>query len=372
VPKPRIENTIDYARRKPKRERAIAEQLRAIFRDFLQTNDVRADVPISEYSIDSLSGVTIIARAARMGIILGLSSDFEMLSILDLAHRAFKEEHSRGNETGPKQVVNTLAPMELLPADVKQILERDARSPYAAFKPTGGLSACARGDLDTAKRFGDSVAFAVDRHCNNALMWACGSGHLAVARWLCVDQCVPANHANKEGRTAIMWACKNGHTAVVKWLAEEGGADLKRKMNDGTGLFEWAVYGGNISTTELLLTYKDVDIHAVNNFGCGAAFWAAAAGRLDMCKWLLAHGVDFHLVNDAGNTVVSKAAWKGWQDLLVWCIEAPDGPRLAYQLRLRAADCRRPFEKAQLNMHTAVGIYLREADDRFNGPLARG
>ena len=86
-----------------------------------------------------------------------------------------------------------------------------------------------------------------------------------------------------------------------------------------------AIYGGDLEVLELLSSTKGVDIHSLNNFGCGAAFWAAAAGNVDTCRsqsfssssscssssppacrWLLAKGIDFTLVNGAGHAAVHK------------------------------------------------------------------
>ena len=59
------------------------------------------------------------------------------------------------------------------------------------LRPGGGVSACAAGDLATARSLaaaGWQAAHAVDKHGNTALMWAAGSGRLEVVRWLLEDE----------------------------------------------------------------------------------------------------------------------------------------------------------------------------------------
>ena len=85
------------------------------------------------------------------------------------------------------------------PAAVRvSILERDGRDPMLKLRPGGGVSACAAGDLATARSLaaaGWQAAHAVDKHGNTALMWAAGSGRLEVVRWLLEDEGVAVRPA---------------------------------------------------------------------------------------------------------------------------------------------------------------------------------
>jgi hypothetical protein len=85
------------------------------------------------------------------------------------------------------------------------ILERDGRDPMLKLRPGGGVSACAAGDLAAARALaaaGWQAAHAVDKHGNTALMWAAGSGRLAVVRWLLEDEGVAVRPA---GLRAPCW-----------------------------------------------------------------------------------------------------------------------------------------------------------------------
>ena len=85
--------------------------------------------------------------------------------------------------------------------------------------------------------------------------------------------------------------------------------------------------------------------------GCSCA-------QVETCRWLLERGIDFTLVNQAGHTAVHKAAWKGHKACLEWMLVDAEGPHLAYQLRMLAADDRTPADKARVNGHAAVATWL--------------
>lgn len=60
--------------------------------------------------------------------------------------------------------------------------------------------------------------------------WACGGGHLEVARWLLEEVGAPVDHQNKDRRTALQWACKSGRCEVARYMLDSGGADPTLRM----------------------------------------------------------------------------------------------------------------------------------------------
>ena len=361
--------------------------------------DIALNVPFSEYGGDSLLGIEVLSRAARLrdggpgggGLVLGaaarLTADFEMLSIQDLVNKARGGSDGGGAlpswcpNPGPGAGVNhhgaggkgTHGSAGGGTRGSLVILERSKHETASAATPvdTGGIASCAHGDLSAARALragGWDPASVVDKHGNTPLMWAAGAGHLDVVRWLIEEQSVDVEDRNKQGRSALMWAAKNGQLAVVRWMLEDAPlprASASAQMKDGSRAWDWAIYGGDLPTLHFLAAHPEVDIHGLNYFGCGAAFWAAASGNVATCTWLLSQGIDFSLINDAGHTAVHKAAWKGHKTCLTWMILSEDGPGLGYQLHMLAADGRTPEDKARVNGHTAVANWLQSLQARF-------
>ena len=185
------------------------------------------------------------------------------------------------------------------------ILERDGRDTRLPLKPLGGVSACAIGDLQSARNLaaaGWPAAHAADKHGSTSLMWAAGGGHLPVVRWLLEEVGAEVDATNKDRRTALQWACKTGQYTVVSFLLDVAGADPTLRMKDDSTAFDWAVrprhmtpdaqkgsraphtqashplpgtrtrctqvLSGHMPTMELLANHPRVDIFALNKFGC--------------------------------------------------------------------------------------------------------
>ena len=207
------------------------------------------------------------------------------------------------------------------------ILERDSRKlaqgAHGGLSPVGGLEACFRGDLATARSLAADTwhpQYAVCQQGSTAMMWAASGGHLEVLQWL-VDCGCDVNARNKVGRTPSMFAAKYGHHECLRWLMSPSAAaaDTSLRAEDDSGLFDWAVFGGDLLTlqtaAELL---PPAELHAANRFGCTAIHWAASGGSVAVLRWLYEQGLDFTVINDAGHGCVQKAAWRGHTEALQW------------------------------------------------------
>mmetsp|Transcript_23544 Transcript_23544/g.76698 ORF Transcript_23544/g.76698 Transcript_23544/m.76698 type:complete len:193 (-) Transcript_23544:844-1422(-) len=171
-----------YHQRRPKKERQVAEKLKAVWSEVLGVEQVETNVPFMEYGGDSLIGVTVIAKSARLGISLQLLPNFDMLSVDDLARMAISLRKEQGDKRGVGG--QSKDSQSSSSSTACHILERDRREPGSVPKPIGGLSACSQGDLDSLLKLratGWDPVHAVDKHGNTALMWSCGSGALHVA-----------------------------------------------------------------------------------------------------------------------------------------------------------------------------------------------
>ena len=350
------------------------------------------DVPFGAYGGDSVLAVQLIGLADRHGLSLphSLANSLEALTIgqlLPLVHApgsvvgVHGAAGSGGAEaasalecpTGAKQSSAVAAPPHALTSNLSaapppaatsvRIIERDGRDPKMPLRPVGGLSACAAGDLESARQLVETIgwdaAHAADKHGNSALMWAAGGGHTPVVQWLLHERRVPVDACNKDGRSAIMWACKNGHYATVRYLIDDANADVTLRMKDDSTTFDWAVLGGDVPTMELLASHPKVDIRALNKFGCAAVQWAAAAGNVSTCRWLLAKGIDFTHINTARHGAIVKAAWKGHRDALEWLLFAADGPQLTEQLDLLDCDGRTVAQLCRTNAQHTTADWLQ-------------
>ena len=220
------------------------------------------DVPFGAYGGDSLLAAQLIGLAKERGLIIPdtLQFSLERLSITQLL--PLVGEPGSGRREVPRTVATGLpaAAIASVPAATQpaapgegaqqpaapmsvRIIERDCRCPTQPLRAVGGLSACAAGDLDTARRLaseGWAATHAVDKHGNTALQWAAGGGHLAVMRWLLGEVGADVNASNKDGRTALMWACKSGRARAVSLLLDEAHADASLRMKDDSTAFDWA------------------------------------------------------------------------------------------------------------------------------------
>mmetsp|Transcript_23504 Transcript_23504/g.37764 ORF Transcript_23504/g.37764 Transcript_23504/m.37764 type:complete len:445 (+) Transcript_23504:143-1477(+) len=141
-----------------------------------------------------------------------------------------------------------------------------------------GLAAARDGDLEKMRKLVKLGEFdpkhTIDRHGSTALLWAAGSGHLHVCKWLVAAAAVPVDfRQKKDGRNALHWACRNGHLEVCKWLLARGGEgnlDVNLGTRDGTTPLHWAVWKGHHHVCRWLVEEAKADIHAKNSYGCNA------------------------------------------------------------------------------------------------------
>ena len=95
--------------------------------------------------------------------------------------------------------------------------------------PGTGLQLCRCGQLDALRSRVENGSWhpaTTDRYGSTALMWAAGSGHVAVAAWLVEDNDADVEARNKDGRSALMWAVRNAELEMCDWLVDRHGAAL--------------------------------------------------------------------------------------------------------------------------------------------------
>mmetsp|Transcript_28567 Transcript_28567/g.53921 ORF Transcript_28567/g.53921 Transcript_28567/m.53921 type:complete len:487 (+) Transcript_28567:361-1821(+) len=132
---------------------------------------------------------------------------------------------------------------------------------------------------------GCDASITADRHGSSALLWAAGSGHLHVCKYL-VDfgNVNPLRTMQKDGRNALHWAARNGHLEVCKWLVDWCKLSVDQPTLDGTTAFHWAVWQGHIGICRWLVEEENANFTSLNSFGCNAIQWAAQTSNLEMCR----------------------------------------------------------------------------------------
>ncbi|CAB9513552.1 Ankyrin Repeat [Seminavis robusta] len=170
---------------------------------------------------------------------------------------------------------------------------------------------------------GYTPATHVDHRGASPLLWAAGSGHLDIVRYL-IETCGCDPNQPQQGkrsfggRTALHWAARKGHLAVVQYLVLDQHVNVEAATNDGTTAFGWASWQGHCAIMEFLAPH--CNIHRVNTFGCNAVLWCAQGerGDVDTMKWLHAQGCHMTQVNHNEHGVLHKAAQRGQLPICQW------------------------------------------------------
>jgi hypothetical protein len=185
--------------------------------------------------------------------------------------------------------------------------------------PGTGLQLCRCGQLDALRARVDARSWhpaTTDRYGSTALMWAAGSGHVAVASWLVETHGAAVDAQNKDGRSALMWAIRNAELPMCDWLVDRHGAALDAVNKSGTNLLHWAIWSGSIQAVEWVLGRGAFAVDYRNYLGCSAAHWSATQGDPALCRYFARRGVRFDAANKAGHTGVHKAAWYGKREVM--------------------------------------------------------
>lgn len=211
---------------------------------------------------------------------------------------------------------------------------------------------------------------AQDEKGASPLLWAAGSGHLDMVRYLIGTGCDPTFRQKArrafEGRTALHWAARNGHTLVVEYLAEECRVDIDAKTADGTTAFCWAAWQGHEAVLRLLQSRK-CDCTAMNRFGCNAVLWAAQGGGTEaLLEWLECVGrCNVFLVNSNGHGVLHKAAQRGHMGICRWflrrLLELSD-QSLSFDLIGPDSDGCTPSDLAGMEQHDDLAHFLAKKE----------
>ena len=170
-----------------------------------------------------------------------------------------------------------------------------------------------------------------------ALVFACMSGHIATARWL-LDHGVEVNGGPRRGITALHEACYQGQAEVAHLLVQNGADPTIRDEMWNSTAIGWADGGKQSDLVEWLFELPKVDIldavelhrygivrrllvadpalaNAPNAKG-GALRFAAFKGDIQMARLLLEFDADPTLRSENGHSALDYAQKSNHQDMV--------------------------------------------------------
>lgn len=132
-------------------------------------------------------------------------------------------------------------------------------------------------------------------------------GDLKVLR-RCTAEGANINHRDAYGWTALHWAAARGHHSVVRYLLAEGGkVDAKTKWGDES-------IASKVGPQMLQSAYEsekakidDIPISVLGHGGVTPLMLAVAGGHSGVVRALLEAGANTDLVDDFGNSSISRA-----------------------------------------------------------------
>jgi ankyrin repeat protein len=163
----------------------------------------------------------------------------------------------------------------------------------------------------------------LDRNGASLLLWAAGSGHLHVVKYLIEECSCHPDHGQEgkrsfSGRTSLHWSARNGHLNVVQYLVDKCDVDIDASTADGTTAFCWASWQGHLKVMKFM-HQRGADVHKANSFGCTAVLWCAQGeGTVEIMDWLQSIGLSLVTTNSNGHGALHKSAQRKRSPLCSW------------------------------------------------------
>jgi len=163
----------------------------------------------------------------------------------------------------------------------------------------------------------------LDRNGASLLIWAAGSGHFNIVKYLIETYHCSPHYGQKgkrsfSGRTPLHWSARNGHLGAVQYLVDKCHVDIDATTADGTTAFCWASWQGHLPVMKFLHD-RGADVQKSNSFGCNAVLWTAQGeGTVETLQWLHSTGLNLLSTNSNGHGALHKAAQRKRGDLCEW------------------------------------------------------
>ncbi len=148
-----------------------------------------------------------------------------------------------------------------------------------------------------------------DPQGNTLLIIAAREGHFDLAKML-LDQHAKARDRNAFGDSALMLAALHGNLELVRLIAAYGG----EVNGPGWTPLHYCAWGGYTDVcSQLVELGANVNARAPN--GTTPLMMASREGKIETARWLLQHGADAKIKNDADATALDWALKYGRTEL---------------------------------------------------------
>lgn len=177
------------------------------------------------------------------------------------------------------------------------------------------------GNIEEVKdyiNFGQDLDEKYGKIGNTALISACSSGKLAIAKLL-IECGADINLSNEDGDSPLIYACKYGQIEIVELLTELG-ADIELKNNGGLTALMCST--AHIEIVGILIN-AGADVDAVCNYNSTALMYAATDNsKTKVVAKLIADQTDLNIQAKDGRTALMIATDRNVVEALELLIEA--------------------------------------------------
>jgi len=182
------------------------------------------------------------------------------------------------------------------------------------------MFACGMGHLKIARMLWEHGAVLTAKNAKgaNCLHGAAQEGRDAVVEWL-LSENVPIDGISNDGITPMMMACRNGHLKVAQMLHERG-ASLTSKSLDGWNCLHFASGMGRGEVVKWLLSMK-VPVDEPNNEIVTPLMYACRSGHLKIVQMLHERGASLTSKVRDGLSCLHFAADEAREEVVSWLLD---------------------------------------------------
>ncbi|XP_048884161.1 ankyrin repeat and KH domain-containing protein 1-like isoform X3 [Brienomyrus brachyistius] len=185
------------------------------------------------------------------------------------------------------------------------------------------MEAASAGHVEVARvllEYGAGINTHSNEFKESALTLACYKGHLDMVRFL-LDAGADQEHKTDEMHTALMEACMDGHVEVARLLLDSG-AQVNMPADSFESPLTLAACGGHVELAALLIE-RGANLEEVNDEGYTPLMEAAREGHEEMVALLLAQGANINAqTEETQETALTLACCGGFLEVADFLIKA--------------------------------------------------